>query len=241
MIPISDERVPEARFPIVTISLIAVNTFVYFFLQPSAGQATSLQTLPVAVSSFYDRWALVPAEIVAGQDLHSLLSSLFLHGGAFHLASNMLYLWIFGDNVEHVLGRSRFLLFYLLCGLLASGTQILVFPDMGIWNLGASGSIAGVLGAYLVLYPHSVVRVVIIFFWFHITRVRASFMIILWFVLELWSGSGLLAAEASAQEGGVAYWAHIGGFVAGFFLIWLAKARPLHAIARKLAELGRRR
>jgi membrane associated rhomboid family serine protease len=210
--PIGDEENPTLVRPVATYLLITVNVLVYFFLQP--GLNGGPDGLAAGVQRFYDTWALVPAEIRQGRDLHTLLSSLFLHGGLLHLWGNLLYLWIFGDNVEDAFGRVGYLLFYVVCGAAASLLQVFLFPSSQVWNIGASGAIAGILGAYLVLYPHARINVMV---WSGaITRLRASVVIGLWFVLQLLSGGSQLTATADA--GGVAYWAHVGGFLAGVAL-----------------------
>jgi len=209
-IPLSDVKDRPMAFPFVNIALIVVNVMVYFLLQPTLAASPS-GALPGAVAAFYDRFAVVPVRLAAGQNLSSIFTAMFLHGGVIHLGGNMLYLWIFGDNVEHALGHGRYLLFYLASGVAATLLQVALFPTSAVWNLGASGAIAGVLGAYLVLYPSARVNVMIGRGW--ITRMRAVVVIGLWFILQLLSGGGQLLAAGSA--GGVAYWAHVGGFLAG--------------------------
>lgn len=220
MIPLSDDKLEGAGTPYVTLALIAINVTVYLFLQPAIPAVSSVDRLPAQIMGFYDHWALVPARIAQGQALFTLLSAMFLHGGIGHLGGNMLYLWIFGDNVEEAFGHGRYLLFYLFCGVLASLLQVLFFPTSETWNLGASGAIAGVLGAYLVLYPHSMVRVLFVLLWVRVSRVRASLLIAFWFAIQLWSGTGqlALAGAGGGEGGGVAYWAHVGGFGAGFLI-----------------------
>jgi membrane associated rhomboid family serine protease len=205
--------------------------------------------------SFTYGYSVVPYEITHGQDLVSpgevnragqlvvppqepgpwpiyltLLSAMFMHGGFMHIAGNMLYLWIFGDNVEDRMGHAKFLIFYLLCGLIASLTHIFFGPSSRIPSLGASGAIAGVLGGYLILYPHQRVRVLVPLGMFsQITELPAIVVIGFWAVLQFFSGIGSIAD--TAQTGGVAYMAHVGGFVAGLALVYLFRgpARPAPA------------
>ena len=150
----------------------------------------------------------------------TLVTSMFLHGGFMHLAGNMLYLWVFGNNIEDVCGHGRFILFYLLCGLAAAFAQALPDPGSEIPMIGASGAISGVLGAYLLLFPHARVCTLVPIGFVFFTTIRAGWLLGFWFVFQLLSGLG-----SNPAEGGVAFWAHIGGFVAGLPLI-LAAARP---------------
>ncbi|MEP7274111.1 MAG: rhomboid family intramembrane serine protease, partial [Acidobacteriota bacterium] len=150
----------------------------------------------------------------------TLLTAMFMHGGFMHIAGNMLYLFIFGDNVEDRMGHVKFVIFYLLCGLIASATHIFFGPDSRIPSLGASGAIAGVLGAYLVLYPHQRVRVLVpLGFFSQVTELPAIVVIGFWAVLQFFQGFGSIAE--TAQTGGIAYMAHVGGFVAGLVLVFL--------------------
>ncbi len=223
MIPISDEN-PSRSVPVITYVLLTINIMVFIY-QISLGDR---------VEGFIRSCAFIPAELVSGQDIPpaacvrptflTVLTSMFMHGGFLHIGSNMLYLWIFGNNVEDSMGSVRFLIFYLLCGIIAAlaqtGITIMFSPDQaGIPNLGASGAIAGVLGGYLLLFPHARVRTLIIFgFFISMTRVPAVVLLGLWFVLQFFQGLG---AVGGADTGGVAVWAHIGGFVAGLVLIRL--------------------
>lgn len=197
--------------PIFTVGLIAINVLVFFY-------EIRLGYEPILV------YGAIPQNIVNGQNLHTLLTSMFLHGGFVHLASNMLFLWIFGDNIEGYLGHVRFLTFYLMCGLLAAAAHIFsdVFSGGNFSNVpmvGASGAISGVLGGYLVKYPKARVLVVIpIIFFLTIRKIPAFFVLGFWFVIQLFSG---LSSIGLMQRGGVAFWAHIGGFLAGIVLIYL--------------------
>ena len=249
--PIGDDNTDRHLTPFVTYLLIAANVLVFFFFQGMG-----------ANSAFTYALATVPQEIVTGRDLTTtdrvvrdpltgdplripglqptpvpvyltLLTAIFMHGGLMHLLGNMLYLWIFGDNVEARLGHGRFLAFYLTGGLLASLAHVFATVGLGgnpmIPSLGASGAISAVLGAYLLLFPHKRVRVIMFRM---LTHVPAIVAIGLWFVFQLISGIGVLGS--GAQEGGVAYAAHIGGFVAGFILIKpFAAGRPALTGARR--------
>ncbi len=225
-LPIGDVEDEVLDTPFVTFALLAANILVFVLLQPTIPAVQSITQIPPEIKDFYDAWSVVPARISEGDNLISLLSAMFLHGGWLHLGSNMLYLWIFGDNVEHAFGHLRFLLFYLACGVAASAIQVAFLPSSTIWNLGASGAIAGVLAAYMILFPKAWVNLLVIFFRVSITRVRAVWMIGLWFVMQLISGgSELLASGNETGEGGVAYWAHVGGFLAGLVLVFLLGGR----------------
>ena len=214
MIPLKD-NIPSSRTPLITIGLIVINVLVYL---------NQLMLPPRAAVRFVYLYGLIPVEISEGQLLvqhpvplyGTILTSMFVHGGLFHLAGNMLYLWIFGDNVEDRLGRFRFLLFYLLSGVGAAATQILSDPHSQIPMIGASGAISGVLGAYLLLYPHARVVTLVFFGWFvRVIEIRALIVLGFWIVVQL--VSGLLTW--GAQVGGVAWFAHVGGFVAGLVMV----------------------
>ena len=209
MFPIGDDNTGRKIVPIVTYALVALNVFV-FFIEIQGG------------NPFIMKWSFVPSRFLENPaaDVHTVFSSMFMHAGWLHLLGNMLYLWIFGDNVEDRLGHLKFLMFYLLCGIAAMGAQLVVSSDSSIPNLGASGAIAGVLGAYLVMFPRGAVRVLQ---YGQILHVPALIVIGIWFALQLFSGIGSVAsaAERGGETGGVAYMAHIGGFVAGFVLTYL--------------------
>jgi membrane associated rhomboid family serine protease len=198
MIPLRD-IVPSRTTPIVTISLIVANVLVFLYEL----------TLGRAVDDFTLYFGLVPAAF----SWVAVFTSMFLHGGLFHVAGNMLYLWIFGDNVEDRMGHGRFLVFYLLCGTAAALAQTITAPDSVVPMVGASGAIAGVMGAYFVLYPKSrIVTLVPLFFFFQIIEVPAIFFLGIWFVMQFLSGIGSIGLAAT---GGVAFWAHVAGFLAG--------------------------
>jgi len=212
MLPIGDDNSARRIVPLVTYALIVVN--VLFFLAELAGGDAFIQT-----------WAFVPSRFLADpvSDFLTLFTSMFMHAGLLHLGGNMLYLWIFGDNVENRFGHVKFLIFYLLCGLGATFAQLLFSMGSNIPNLGASGAIAGVLGSYILLFPQGRVKVLQ---GSQVVQVPALLVIGFWIVLQLFSSIGSITA--SADTGGVAYMAHVGGFIAGFVLTFLFRgsARP---------------
>jgi membrane associated rhomboid family serine protease len=205
MFPVSDDNTRVRRVPVVTYSLIALNVLI-FLLELSAGD------------QFIKEWAFIPARFSAAPaaDAVTLFTAMFMHGGWLHLFSNMLFLWIFGDNVEDRFGHLPFLIFYLLVGLAATFAQFAVLPDSSVPNVGASGAISGVLGAYILMFPQSRVNVLL---GRQIVAMPAVIVLGLWIVLQLFSGVGTIAyTDETADVGGVAYMAHIGGFVAGLLL-----------------------
>ena len=220
MLPIGDEN-EHSGIAFVTIGVIIVNALAWFLelSQPSGA----------ALQSFIEAWGVVPREYSAGQDLPpnipypfwtTLLTSMFLHGGWGHLGGNMLFLWIFGDNIEHRIGHLRFLLFYLVCGLAAGIAHILFNSGSAIPTVGASGAISGVLGGYLLLFPRNRVYVLT---WGGVAAVPAMLMLGLWILMQFINGFGAVAE--TPETGGVAYLAHIGGFVAGMVLAPLFSPR----------------
>ena len=228
MIPISDAN-RATRFPFVNLTIIAINILVYIYEVQLSGNL-NLSSVTPDLASFFTSWAVVPVEYTEGLDVPpgpsptpiflTLFSAMFMHGSLLHIGSNMLYLWVFGDNVESNMGHFKYIVFYLLSGVLASLAHILFNTTSPIPSLGASGAIAGVLAAYLVLFPRAQVRaLVIIVFFITITRVPALLLIGLWIALQFFQGISELGAEG--QTSGVAVWAHIGGFVAGFLLVFL--------------------
>ena len=206
MLPVQDFR-PTKIFPVVTYTIIAVNILV-FLLEIFLEMTGNLEW-------FYYTFAIIPANIAEGKQIYTLITAMFMHGGYAHIFGNMLYLHIFGNNVEDSMGSKRFIIFYLLCGLAASFAQIFIDPTSTIPNLGASGAIAGVLGAYLIMYPKERIGTLLGYAY---VRIPAVFVLLFWFVLQLFSGF-LSLGDTSA--GGIAFFAHIGGFVAGLILIFL--------------------
>lgn len=228
MFPVGDDRGPGAGIAVVTIALIILNVLA-FFLELGQGSEGALQ-------SFITAWGVVPREFSVGQDLppliplpywSTLITSMFLHAGWMHLGGNMLYLWIFGDNIERAMGSARYLAFYLICGIVAGLAHIAFSGGSPVPSLGASGAISGVLGGYLVMFPQNRVRVLTRG---GMTSVPAIVVLGLWIVLQLFSQLGSIAQ--TSDGGGVAYMAHIGGFVAGLVLVKLfAAGRPQLATA----------
>jgi membrane associated rhomboid family serine protease len=215
MLPLSDHN-PRRTVPVVTVLLIAVNVLMFFW-EISLGPRLERQLIAI---SFIPKRFWLPGYLLP--NIATMFVSMFLHGGFLHIASNMLYLWIFGDNIEDRLGHFRYLLFYLLCGVVAALAHAFANPNSAMPAIGASGAIAGVLGGYLILYPHARVTTLIpIFFFITIREIPAILVLGLWFVLQLFSGVGSLGVPAAQDVGGVAYFAHIGGFVAGMILIFV--------------------
>ena len=206
MFPIGDDNSTRRTVPLVTYALIALNV-IFFFVELSGGDA------------FIMKWAFVPSRFLAnpGGDFLTIFTSMFMHAGWVHLGGNMLYLWIFGDNVEDRFGHLKFTIFYLLCGVAATFSQLAFSSASNIPNLGASGAVAGVLGAYILLFPQGKVKVLM---GRSVIPMPALVVIGLWIVLQFFSGIGSIAT-AAADTGGVAYMAHIGGFIAGFALTFL--------------------
>jgi membrane associated rhomboid family serine protease len=222
LIPLYDDN-PTVRTPVVTIALIVMCTLVFLWqlgLGPREEVAVSYSLGLVPAVLFGA--AELPPELAVVPPWATIITSMFLHGGFLHIAGNMLFLWIFGNNVEDTLGPLRFLLFYLLCGIAAALAQALASPSSEIPMVGASGAIAGVLAAYLVLHPRANVRVLFWFFIFiRLINVPAMVLIGIWFAMQVIGG---LATPAS-PTGGVAFWAHVGGFVAGIGLVMVMRPR----------------
>ncbi|MBC7937173.1 MAG: rhomboid family intramembrane serine protease [Rhizobacter sp.] len=219
MIPIGDNNKDRIRTPYVNLALIVLNIFVYVYFQGFGGD-----------QAFTFSYATIPAEILTGQDVvyeggigvtpipvHlTIFTAMFMHGGIMHLAGNMLYLWVFGDNLENVMGHFKYLCFYLLTGVIATLCHVfaskLFGADIYIPSLGASGAISGILGGYLLMFPRNEVRVLLFLI---VIKVPAFITLGLWIGMQLWEGWGSIGK----QGGGVAYAAHIGGFIAGLLLV----------------------
>lgn len=241
LIPIGDDNYGRLRMPFVVYLFVAINVVV-FLIQLAAGD------------SFTYAYAAVPYEITTGTDLSNpvpirgvgvipqapgpvpiqltLLTSMFMHGGFMHIAGNMLYLWIFGDNVEDNFGHAKFVVFYLVCGLAAALAQIMMDPQSPIPTLGASGAIAGVLGAYLIMFPRNRVRALVPLGFF-LTTIELPALLVLgfWFVIQFFSQVAAIAETAQTRGGGVAYMAHIGGFLTGVVLCFLFRTkRPVRRL-----------
>ena len=227
MLPFRDIN-PSRNFPLATTAIIVVNTLVFLYMV-----SVLMTGGEHALLSLVNRASVTPIEFTRHIDvppatIHpiwvTIFTSMFMHGGPVHLLGNMLYLWIFGNNVEDIMGPFRYLVFYLLCGVVAALSQIYISPDSRIPMLGASGAIAGVLGAYLVRFPTAKVDTCLLLpFFFYIIRLPAIVVLAFWFLLQLVSGAtGLLASQ---HGGGTAWWAHIGGFLAGMLLVLVLTRR----------------
>ncbi len=216
MIPLYDTLHPR-RFALVNWMLIGVNVLVFLY---------ELSLSPAALDRLTRMWGLVPAQLLAhpASLWVTIFTSMFLHGGWFHILSNMWVLLIFGDNVEDRLGGTRYLIFYLLSGVAAALLEAFILPTSLVPTIGASGAIAGVLGAYLVLYPRAkIASLVPILFIFTIIDIPAFLFLPIWFVSQLFSG--WLTLQGTAAAGGVAWWAHVGGFLFGMVAVWLFAPR----------------
>jgi membrane associated rhomboid family serine protease len=221
LFPQRDESRPLSRFPIALVLIISANVIV-FLIELALGD------------SFILRYSMKPAEIARGEHLETLFTSMFMHANLLHIFGNMLYLWVFGDELEaNYLGSIRFIVFYLICGLAAGFLQIAVNPSSTEPNLGASGAIAGVLGGFLVVFPRDRILVYIFPFWH--ARITALLLIGFWFVMQLVNGVGSIT---STTQGGVAYFAHIGGFIAGLVLIRFFGAGRRSADEQDYQQLG---
>ncbi len=218
MIPVKDDN-PTSRFPFITILILLINVAVFVYQW----------TLGSDVHAFMVRFGAVPWEIVHFREysgfpsayqselpsIFTIISAMFIHGGILHLLGNMIYLWVFGDNIESVLGYGRFLIFYLICGSVAALTHVVLHADSFVPMVGASGAISGILGAYLVRFPRTRVHVLIFLFIFiRIVRVPSIVLLGFWFIMQVFSGF-----VGEGVQSGVAWFAHIGGFIAGMLLI----------------------
>ena len=220
MIPLRDTQ-PSYSTPFVTILLIVMNVFVFLY-EVSLDDYTR--------NAFISTWGMIPARF----EYTDMLTSMFLHGGWLHLIGNMWFLWIYGDNVEDTLGHGKYLLFYLLCGLAAAGTHAVTNLDSRIPTVGASGAIAGVMGAYLVKFPHSrILTLVVVFVFITTVEIPAVLILAYWFLIQLASGMWSVGYSQLSQ-GGVAWFAHVGGFVAGVILINVMRTRERYRRRRDL-------
>ena len=224
MIPVGDSTRRRIT-PYVNLALIAACVLVFIY---------ELSLNAFEINDFFRDWGVVPAQLVdwwgSSTDVEepsTVVTSMFIHGGWLHLIGNMLFLWVFGDNVEDAMGHGRYLLFYVLAGAGAVALQVYVDPDSPIPMVGASGAIAGVLGAYLVLYPRATIAVLIPWLWFFgAFPVPAAVLIVFWFLLQLLSGVAALGTATGVTEG-IAFWAHVGGFATGLALVWVfRRSRP---------------
>lgn len=209
MMPLGDDDSARRSVPLVTYALIALNVLL-FLVELGGGDP------------FIEKWSFVPTRFLAnpGADFLTIFTSMFMHAGWVHLGGNMLYLWIFGDNVEDAFGHLKYLIFYLLCGIAATFAQLAFNTGSNIPNLGASGAIAGVLGSYILMFPREQVKVLL---GNSVSQVSALIVIGFWIVLQFFSGVASIAS--TTDTGGVAFMAHIGGFIAGFVLTFLFRGR----------------
>lgn len=207
MIPLGDDNSSRKSTPVITYALILIN-ILFFFLEMAGGEA------------FIKKWSVIPSEFLQNPmaNLPTLFTAMFMHAGLGHIIGNMIYLWIFGDNVEDSFGKIPYLLFYLACGLAATFAQIFFNPTSSVPNLGASGAIAGILGAYLLLFPKAKVNILV---GQHVTQMSALIVIGFWFAVQFFSG--IASASSNADVGGVAYMAHIGGFLMGLLITFVYK------------------
>ena len=218
MIPLGDVSRRPVRIPVVTGGIIALNAIV-FLMELMNGE------------SLIQHWALVPADIAAGQRWNTIFTAMFLHAGWEHIIGNMVFLWAFGPEIEDVMGPIRYLIFYLLGGVVASVAQVAASPSSTVPNLGASGAIAAVMGAFLITFPRDKIRAIVFLGWYVTTTVIPAMLLVgLWFILQLFSEVG---AAANVQTGGVAYLAHIGGFVMGMATARLFEVRERVEAARE--------
>jgi len=216
VVPLRDEN-PTQNTPHVTYTLILINILIFLY---------ELSLPPAQLQQFFDTWAIVPLQLTASftgqaspQEWATLITSQFLHGGILHIGGNMLYLWVFGNNIEEQLGKGRFVIFYLGCGILAALAQWIFAPLSEVPTLGASGAIAGVMGAYILRFPRAYILTLLpLFFFITTVRVPALFFLGFWFVQQALYGLASLGASADVGAGGVAYWAHAGGFIFGIIL-----------------------
>lgn len=221
-IPIGDDNIKGGHYPLFSYGLIVLNVVIFLY------QASMS---PQELQSFIYQFGSIPAETTNGQDLYTLFTSVFLHGSTMHLVGNMLFLWIFADNIEATIGNFRFLTFYLIGGLFAHALHIFLAPDSEIPTVGASGAIAAVMGAYLVMYPRSQIKILFFIFPF---RISAWLFLGLW-IFNQWS-YGAAALQAQNDGPGVAYWAHVGGFLYGFAMGFYYRYRYDHPDRRRYPE-----
>jgi membrane associated rhomboid family serine protease len=224
--------------PMVNYTLIAINVVVFLYQLTNDAFTYGYSVVPYEITHGVDLVArarvdylgrmIAPPQYPGPSPIYlTLLTSIFMHGGWAHIGGNMLYLWIFGDNVEDRMGHAKYIIFYLLCGVAASATQIFVDPNSMMPNLGASGAIAGVLAAYLILFPHQRVRVLVpLGIFIQIMELPAIIVIGFWALLQFLSGFGSIAHTTASQGGGIAYMAHVGGFIAGLILVFVFRNPP---------------
>jgi len=233
MLPLRDD-VPSRTVPLGTLGLIGANVAAFLY-QVSLQLSPDPEALRAA-QEFVFEFGVIPCRLTGAcpapaafpHPVVTVFTSMFLHGGLFHIAGNMLYLWIFGNNVEDTLGHGRFLVFYLVCGVAAAAAQSLVHPNSGVPMIGASGAVSGVLGAYLVMFPHARVLTLITFgFFIRFIYIPAVIVLGFWIVVQFLNGLLTWSAAAAGRDpgGGVAWFAHIGGFAAGLVLLFVLRPR----------------
>jgi len=211
VIPLKDV-IPSRTVPIVTVTIIVLNSLAFLF---------ELSMPDRVLESFVRVYGVVPADFT----MLTAVTSMFLHGGWLHFLGNMLYLWIFGDNVEDQLGHGRFVVFYLICGVAAGLAHVFMNPASTVPTIGASGAIAGVMGAYFVLFPHSrILALLPLFVFWNVVEVPAILFLGIWFVMQFFSGVGSIAAGARATGGGIAFWAHVAGFLTGMATVFVFRS-----------------
>ena len=213
ILPIGDDNIVGGHKPVVSYMLIALNVAVYIF---------QITLEPTQIDFFLTDYGIIPAEISQGDDTFALITSMFLHGGLLHLLGNILFLWIFADNIEAIVGSSVFFMFYFFGGLFASMAHVISDTASIIPTVGASGAISAVMGGYLVMFPKSRIKILVFIKTF---RISALYFLGFWFAQQLVSGMGLFPEIFGDQTNGVAWWAHIGGFVYGVILGWILKQR----------------
>ena len=219
MFPIGDDQVRGGYRPIFAYAIIVLNVLVFIY---------QVTLSPTQLEQFIGAYGTVPAQITQGHQLISLFSSMFIHGGWMHLIGNMTFLWVFGDNIEAVIGNINFLVFYFIGGLAASAAHILSGPDSVVPAIGASGAIASVLGAYIVMFPASKIKILVIYF-FRSFYMPAIFFLGIWIIQQLFNGFFSLGASATQEQtSGVAWWAHIGGFAFGIVAGFVARRSIEH-------------
>jgi membrane associated rhomboid family serine protease len=222
MIPLRDTQ-PSYSTPFVTVGIIVVNVLAFLY---------QLSLDPYSLNWFIAHYAIVPDRI----QYQDIVTSMFLHGGWMHLIGNMWFLWIYGDNVEDVLGHAKYLIFYILCGAGAAILHVLLNPYSRVPTLGASGAIAGVMGAYMIKFPHSrIITLVPIIIFFTTIEIPAILILAYWFVIQIFSGVGSIGYSNVSSGGGVAWFAHVGGFVAGIILIFVLGTRERFRNRRDLS------
>lgn len=234
MIPIKDDN-PTAHIPFVTVLFIIINIAVHVYQWMLGPEAQAfvyrMGAIPWEITHFRELTGIPASYRSQFPNVLTLFTSIFVHGSILHLLGNLLYLWIFGDNIEALMGHFRFFLFYFCCGLIATLTHLIIEPNSTVPMVGASGAISGILGAYFLRFPRARVHVLIfLFFFIRIVRVSALFVLGFWFFLQVFSGFGSLGMEG---QGGVAWFAHIGGFVSGLLLVFLFEKKERVQIYRR--------